>query len=110
MAGKFELYKDNAGEYRFRLKAGNGENIGSSEGYTGKQGAVNGVESVRVNSQVDSRYSTKQGGGDKYYFSLKARNGEIILQSQGYASESGAKSGIASVKNNAPSAPLDDQT
>jgi uncharacterized protein YegP (UPF0339 family) len=33
MAGKFECYKDKAGEFRFRLKAGNGENILSSEGY-----------------------------------------------------------------------------
>ena len=110
MAGKYELYKDTAGQFRFRLKAGNGENIGASEGYTGKQGALNGIESARKNSQIDSRYSIKQGGGDKYYFNLRAGNGEIILQSQGYASESGAKGGIASVKNNAPGASLDDQT
>ena len=109
MAGKFELYKDNAGQFRFRLKAGNGENIGASEGYTGKQGALNGIESVRTNSQIDGRYSIKQGGGDQYYFNLKAGNGEIILQSQGYVNESGAKGGVASVKNNALSASLDDQ-
>ena len=50
MAGKFELYKDNAGEFRWRLKAGNGEIIATSEGYTSKAGASNGIESVKTNA------------------------------------------------------------
>lgn len=37
----------------------------------------------------------------KYYFRLKARNGQIILSSQGYASKTGVKSGISSVMKNA---------
>ena len=44
MAGKFELYKDKAGEFRFRLKAGNGEIILASEGYKQKASAMNGTE------------------------------------------------------------------
>lgn len=50
MAGKFELYTDKAGEYRFRLKAGNGETIASSEGYKSKASALNGIESVKSNA------------------------------------------------------------
>ncbi|MCZ4299903.1 YegP family protein [Microbacterium oxydans] len=50
MAGKFELYTDKSGEYRFRLKAGNGEVIASSEGYSSKSAALNGIESVRRNA------------------------------------------------------------
>lgn len=50
MAGKFELYQDGRGEYRFRLKAGNGEIIAVSEGYKSKAGALNGIESVRSNA------------------------------------------------------------
>lgn len=46
---KFELYMDKAGEYRFRLKARNGENIGRSEGYKAKASAINGIESVGKN-------------------------------------------------------------
>ncbi|MBR6760701.1 MAG: YegP family protein [Oscillospiraceae bacterium] len=46
---KFELYQDKAGEYRFRLKATNGEIIAVSEGYTAKAGCKNGIESVRKN-------------------------------------------------------------
>jgi uncharacterized protein YegP (UPF0339 family) len=50
MAGKFELYADKAGKYRFRLKAGNGEIIATSEAYESKAGAKNGIESVRNNA------------------------------------------------------------
>ena len=46
---KFEIYFDKKGEYRFRLKARNGEPILASEGYTGKPACKNGIESVRKN-------------------------------------------------------------
>lgn len=46
---KFEIYLDKKGEYRFRLKARNGEPILASEGYTAKSGCKNGIESVRKN-------------------------------------------------------------
>ncbi len=51
MAGKFELYSDRSGGYRFRLKAGNGEVIATSESYTTKAAAQNGVDSVKRNAQ-----------------------------------------------------------
>lgn len=47
---KFEMYQDKAGEYRFRLKATNGEIIAVSEGYTTLSGCKNGVESVKKNA------------------------------------------------------------
>ena len=47
---KFELYEDNAGEIRFRLKAKNGEVIAVSEGYKSKSSCLNGIESVRKNA------------------------------------------------------------
>lgn len=47
---KFEMYQDKAGEYRFRLKARNGEIIGVSEGYTAKASCENGIESVKKNA------------------------------------------------------------
>jgi uncharacterized protein YegP (UPF0339 family) len=51
MAGKFELYKDKSGEFRFRLKAGNGEIIAtSSESYKTKAAATNGIESIKKNA------------------------------------------------------------
>lgn len=50
MAGKFELYEDRGGDWRFRLKAGNGEVIATGQGYASKSGALNGIDSVRRNA------------------------------------------------------------
>ena len=50
MAGKFELYKDAAGKFRFRLKASNGQVIATGEVYASKASALNGIESVRNNA------------------------------------------------------------
>ena len=47
---KFEIYLDKGGEYRFRLKARNGEIIAVSEGYKAKTSCMNGIESVRKNA------------------------------------------------------------
>ena len=47
---KFELYADKAGEFRFRLKATNGQIIAVSEGYTTKAACENGIESVKKNA------------------------------------------------------------
>ena len=47
---KFEVYTDKKGEFRFRLKARNGEIIAVSEGYVAKAGCMNGIESVRKNA------------------------------------------------------------
>ena len=47
---KFEMYADKAGEFRFRLKARNGEIIATSEGYKAKASCLNGIDSVRRNA------------------------------------------------------------
>jgi uncharacterized protein YegP (UPF0339 family) len=47
MAAKFEVYEDKGGKYRFRLKAGNGEVVASSEAYESKDGAKKGVDAVK---------------------------------------------------------------
>lgn len=46
MAGKFEIYQDRAGKYRFRLKASNGQVVASGQGYETKSAAKKGCESV----------------------------------------------------------------
>ncbi|MCR4767245.1 MAG: YegP family protein [Saccharofermentans sp.] len=47
---KFEVYEDKGGEFRFRLKAKNGQIIASSEGYTKIDSCLNGIESVKKNA------------------------------------------------------------
>ncbi len=50
MAGKFELYEDASGKYRFRLKAGNGQVIAQGQAYESKASALNGIESIKKNA------------------------------------------------------------
>jgi len=107
---KFVIAKRSNGELHFNLKSGNGQTILSSEGYASKANCVNGIESVRKNAQDDSKYDCKTSANGKFYFNLKATNGQIIGTSEMYESESSRKSGIAAVKANAPDATVDDQT
>ncbi|WP_298873251.1 DUF1508 domain-containing protein [uncultured Microbacterium sp.] len=54
MAGKYELYSDKAGKYRFRLKAGNGQVVAVSEAYETKASAQNGIASVKANADSET--------------------------------------------------------
>ncbi len=96
----FETYTDKAGQFRFRLKADNGEIILASEGYTTKAARDNGIESVRTNCTNAARYvhkATKAG----HHFNLKAANGRVIRTSEVYSSAQAKDKGIASVRANA---------
>lgn len=106
MSGKFEIYTDKSGEFRFRLKATNGQVILASEGYKAKASCLNGVESVRNNAPDEARYERKQTQAGKYMFNLRAANSQVIGTSQSYESEASRDNGIESVKKNAPDAAL----
>lgn len=108
--GKFVITKRANGEFQFNLKAGNGQTILTSEGYSTKAAATSGIESVQKNSQDDSKYDKKESSNGKPYFNLKASNGQIIGSSEMYESTAARDNGIESVKTNAPSATTDDQT
>lgn len=102
--GKFEIKIRKDGEFQFNLKAGNGEIILTSEGYTTKAACLNGIESVKKNSADDNKFEVLEAKNGKIYFRLKAGNGQVIGASQMYASNATCKKGIASVKKNAPDA------
>ena len=102
--GKFVITKRTNGEFQFNLKAGNGQTILTSEGYTTKAACTNGIESVKTNSQDDGRYDRKESSNGKPYFNLKASNGQIIGSSEMYESVAARENGIESVKKNAPEA------
>ena len=110
MSGKFELYNSTNGQFRFRLKAGNGEPILSSEAYQSKSGAANGIQSVKTNAPNDARYERKESSNGQPYFVLRAGNGEPLGRSETYSSNSSMENGIESVKRNAPDAAVDDLT
>lgn len=105
---KFEIYTDKKGEFRFRLKAGNGQTILTSEGYAAKSGCTNGIESVKKNAADDAKYERLQAKDGSPYFNLKAGNNQVIGASEMYTSESAMENGISSVKTNAPQASVED--
>jgi len=108
--GKFIISKRTNGEFQFNLKAGNGQVILSSEGYSSKANCINGIASVRKNSQDESKFDSKISTNNKHYFNLKATNGQVIGSSQMYESESSKNNGIRSVRENALEAATDDLT
>jgi len=108
--GAFDIKKDKSGQFRFNLKAGNGQIILSSEAYKTKAACENGIESVRKNSKNDGMFDRKTAKNGKPYFNLKATNGQAIGASEMYSSTSAMENGIASVKKNAPGAKVTDNS
>jgi uncharacterized protein YegP (UPF0339 family) len=102
--GKFVIKTGKDNQFYFSLKANNGEKILSSEGYTTRTACQNGIDSVKSNAKDDGKYDKKTSSNGKFYFNLKAGNGQIIGTSEMYDSASGRDKGIESVKANAPDA------
>lgn len=109
MSGWYVLRRS-GDQFMFNLKAGNGEVILTSERYTSKNGAKNGIESVQTNSPKDERYERKTSTSVQPYFVLKAANGEVIGRSEMYSSASAMENGIESVKRNGPTTDIRDET
>jgi uncharacterized protein len=106
--GKFVISVASNDEYRFKLNAGNGQTILTSETYKAKAGCNNGIESVKKNAVDASKFTKLTAANGKFYFTLKAGNGEVIGTSQMYADEAGRDNGIESVTTNAPEATVEE--
>ena len=121
--GKFAVKETKTG-FRFNLVASNGEIIGTSETYSAKSACLNGIESVRKNAEAANLEDQTVEGFEKasnpkfeiytdkageFRFRLKARNGEIILSSEGYKAKASCKNGIESVRKNAPEAKIEEE-
>ena len=111
MPPKFQLYKDAAEKFRFRVVAENGQTVASSEAYEQYASCIKGINSVKKNcrSEVEDltisdrkvlnpKYQIFKDAADKFRFRLKASNGEIIAQSEGYDTKDACKNGIETVK------------
>jgi uncharacterized protein YegP (UPF0339 family) len=112
MPAKYQVYKDMAKKFRFRLRAENNKIVAVSEAYEGKAGVMNGVKSVQSNCQSkiedttiqeekksNPKYEIFTDVASKFRFNLKAANGEIIATSEGYETKQGCKNGIQAVQN-----------
>ena len=106
MAAKFEIKPSTGGQCMFNLKAGNGEIILTSERYKAKKDCENGIASVKKNSADDARFERKVASNGQFYFTLTATNKQVIGKSEMYKSAASREKGIASVKRNAPEAPV----
>lgn len=103
----FEVYQSGKkGEFRFRLKASNGQTILSSEGYSSKASCMNGIESVRKNVSDPKRIVKTKTPSNLFRFSVTASNSQIIGVSQNYKSSTGCSNGIKSVQTNATKATI----
>jgi hypothetical protein len=118
--GKFVVKEVKTGR-RFNLVAGNGEVIGVSEVYASRSGLRNGIASIRKNAPIapvedqtveefekvkNPKFEMYVDKAGEFRFRLKARNGEIILASEGYSQKAGCKNGIESVRKNAVDSPV----
>jgi uncharacterized protein len=107
---QFDVKEATNGDWYFNLKAANGQIIGSSEMYSSKSNAERGARTVRAlvrfsrnASQPAPRresFELFKGEDGKARFHLRASNGEIMLSSQGYTTNTSARGGIASVLTN----------
>ena len=104
---RFKVSNSPGGQFTFNLTAANGEILLASERYTSRASAENGIASVKKNAPDDGRYDRRMAQNNQPYFVLKASNGEVIGVSEMYSSKAAMETGIASVKKNAPIAPVE---
>lgn len=108
MAGWFERKQTDAGNFRFALKAGNGEVILTSQNYASAAACDGGIASVQNNCAMDERYEKLEASDGRPYFNLKAGNHQIIGTSQMYSSAASRDNGIESVNTNGVSTDIRD--
>lgn len=110
MPAWFELNKTTDGQFRFALKADEKETLLASETYRSKGSAQGGIESVRTNCGVDGRYEKKVAANGKFFFNLKAGNGEVIGTSVMYPTAEARDASIAAAMAAGASTTVRDNT
>ena len=111
MSAKYQVYRDKAGKFRFRLRAANNKIVAVSEAYESKAGCTNGVKSVQKNcdahvedttknmeKMTNPKYEVFTDSVGEFRFNLRASNGEIIAASEGYETREGVINGIEAVQ------------
>ena len=106
---EFTIQKASNDLYYFRLRANNGQVLLASEGYSSKAGCLNGVNAVRSIGKVDDRYERKTSTNGKYYFRLKASNGQIIGTSEMYEVVTARDNAISTVQSMVTDAMVNDE-
>jgi uncharacterized protein YegP (UPF0339 family) len=107
--GKYQIKDTGNGQFRWSLKAGNGETLIVSEAYTTKTACIKGIESSKKNVE-DKCFARKESKRNEPFFNQIAGNYQVLGTSEMYSSASACEKGIESVKKNAPDAPIEDLT
>ena len=94
---RFDVFRGADGRFYFNLRAGNGEIVLSSQGYSAESSALNGTFSVVDNGLDAAHYDIRQSADGGYYFNLKATNGQTIATSEVYVSRSNAERAVDSI-------------
>ncbi len=110
MAAKFQLKKAKNGKIYFNLLATNGEIILTSQMYASKATAKKGIASVQTNAVNADQFDRRVNKSGKHYFVLKAKNHQVIGNSEAYSGKAAMNNGIKSVGKNAPKAKTEDLT
>jgi large conductance mechanosensitive channel protein len=120
---RFEVYKDYAGKYRFRFKAENNRIVAVGEAYEKHASCINGIKSIKKNCKVaiedqtiedskklpNPKYEVYKDAANKFRFRLKAGNGQIIAESEGYETKDACLNGVE-VVGTAHDAEIEDLT
>ena len=110
MSGRFQLQKSSDGQFRFRLLAGNGQLLLTGGPYPAYAAALNGIDAVRRNALREGAFSLTESAAGEHFCVLRAADGQLIGQSQPYASLYSAEQGCDAVRRNAPGAALQDES
>ena len=108
---KFEVFKDKAGEFRWRLKAANGQTLATGgQGYKEKADAKRGVELVQKAATDDKmKFEFLEDAKKEHRWHLKAGNGQIVAtSSEGYKAKADAEKAMENVKAHAAKAEVVD--
>jgi len=111
LKARYQVYRDTAGKFRFRLRAANNKIVAVSEAYESKAGCMNGVRSVQRNCEskiedktigaeklLHPKYVVFTDAASKFRFNLSASNGEVIATSEAYETKQNCMNGIEAVQ------------
>jgi len=108
---RYEIFKDQRGEYRFNLLDTNYKIIlTASEGYVNKADCKTAIGICQANSPYDTYYDKRTTTSAKYYFTLRSSNGRDIGRSEDYNTSAGRDEGIKNVKRDGPTKNVFDKT
>lgn len=107
---KFEVYRDAAKDYRWRLKGPDGKNLATAgQGYKSKASCLNGVKLMQKEADGKLTFEVYEDKGKEYRWRAKSPNGQVVASSSsGYEAKGDCEAAIAAIKKGAAKAAVDE--